>query len=82
MGFYPLETKSDSENCKSGWAFPNRKKMRLFTFILILEPNACPYCGKGEMHIIMSFGANAPPSHNVLNALKNNILKQYVSSTR
>jgi len=54
--------------------------------IVYIQPDfkvkSCPCCGKGEMHIIMSFGANAPPSHNVLNALKNNILKQYISSAR
>jgi hypothetical protein len=36
----------------------------------------CPCCGKGEMHIIMSFGANAPPSQHVLNELRNYKLKQ------
>ena len=39
----------------------------------------CPCCGKGEMHIIMSFGANSPPFHNMLNELKNNKLGQNVS---
>ena len=34
---------------------------------------------KGDMHIIMSFGANAPPLHNMLNKLKNNKLGQNIS---
>jgi len=36
----------------------------------------CPCCGKGEMHVIMSFGANAPPFYDLLNALKNNKIEQ------
>jgi hypothetical protein len=35
----------------------------------------CPCCGKGEMHVIMHFGANAPPSQNTINALNNKNLK-------
>ena len=42
----------------------------------------CPRCGKGEMQVIMNFGANAPPSYNEINALKNNMLKQYISLAR
>jgi uncharacterized surface protein with fasciclin (FAS1) repeats len=41
----------------------------------------CPQCGKGEMHVIMNFGANAPPFYDILNALNNNKLEQYISST-
>jgi len=37
----------------------------------------CPCCGNGEMHVIMSFGANAPPLLNILNLLKNNKLEKY-----
>ena len=41
----------------------------------------CPCCGKGEMHVIMNFGANAPPSNETLNTLKNNTLEKYISLT-
>jgi len=41
----------------------------------------CPCCGKGEMHVIMSFGANAPPSHDMINVLKNNKLEIHISLT-
>jgi hypothetical protein len=54
--------------------------------ILYIHPDfqvkCCPCCGKGEMHVIMSFGANAPPLHNILNSLKNNKLEQNISLTR
>jgi hypothetical protein len=43
--------------------------------IIYLEPGyrvkRCRCCGKGEMHVVMCFGANAPPSQNMLNALNN-----------
>jgi len=35
----------------------------------------CPCCGKGEMHIILRFGANAPPSPHILNTLKHKQMK-------
>ena len=38
------------------------------------KAKCCPCCGKGEMYVIMSFGANAPSSHSVLNSLINNKL--------
>ena len=36
----------------------------------------CPCCGEGEMFVIMRFGANAPPSQEMINRLNNNKLKQ------
>jgi hypothetical protein len=48
--------------------------------IIYINPDfkvkCCPWCGKGEMHVIMCFGANAPPFHNMFNALNNNKLEQ------
>jgi len=41
----------------------------------------CPHCGKGEMHVLMCFGANAPPSQDMLNALKNRKIKHNTSLT-
>jgi len=46
------------------------------------KANCCPCCGKGQMHIIMSFGANAPPFCNMINSLNNNKLEQNNSLTR
>jgi hypothetical protein len=46
------------------------------------KPKRCPCCGKGEMHIIMSFGANAPPFHNMLNVLNSIKLEQSTLLTR
>ena len=37
--------------------------------------------GGGEMHVIMNFGANAPLSHDMINALKNNKLEVHISLT-
>jgi hypothetical protein len=31
----------------------------------------CRCCGKGEMHVVMCFGANAPPPHNMFNSFNN-----------
>ena len=39
----------------------------------------CPCCGNGEMHVILCFGANAPPPYNVLNSLGNPRLEKYFS---
>jgi len=41
----------------------------------------CPCCGKGEMHVIMRFGAHAPPLDDMLNQLKNNKLVKNNSLT-
>ena len=32
---------------------------------------SCPCCGRGEMHVIMRFGAHAPPSSDMLTVLNN-----------
>ena len=45
------------------------------------KAKACPCCSKGEMHVIMSFGANAPPFHDMINELKSNKLGKYISLT-
>ena len=42
----------------------------------------CPCCGKGEMHVILCFGANAPPVINTFNLLNNNELEKCFSLTR
>jgi hypothetical protein len=51
--------------------------------IIYIRPDfkakCCLWCGKGKMHIILNFGANAPPSDDVLNSLKNNTFKQAIS---
>jgi len=50
--------------------------------IIYINPDfkakSCPCCGKGEMHVIMSFGANAPPSYHILNSLNNNKLQKTI----
>jgi hypothetical protein len=51
--------------------------------IIYIHPSfkakSCPCCGKGIMHVIMNFGANAPPSQTLINALKNNKPEQDIS---
>jgi hypothetical protein len=48
--------------------------------IIYLRPDfrakCCPWCGKGEMHVIMRFGAHAPPSQDILNSLNNNTFEK------
>ena len=46
------------------------------------KAKCCPCCGKGEMHVIMNFGANAPPSDYMIKSLNINKLKQNNSFTR
>ena len=54
--------------------------------IIYIHPDfrakCCSCCGQGEMHVIMSFGAHAPPFHDMLNSINNNKLKQNNSLTR
>jgi hypothetical protein len=51
--------------------------------VIYLHPDfrakCCPCCGKGEMHVIMNFGANAPPFDYLFNVLNNNKLEQSIS---
>ena len=59
-------------------------KLKKDTVIYIhpdFKAKICPCCGKGEMHVIMSFGANAPLFHDKINELKNNKLGKYISLT-
>ena len=59
-------------------------KLKKDTIIYInpdFKAKRCPCCNKGEMHVIMSFGANAPPSRNMINELINNKSKQCISAT-
>jgi len=58
---------------------PDLKKDVIVYILSDFKAKRCPCCGKGDMHIIMSFGANAPPLHNMLNELKNNKLGQNIS---
>ena len=48
--------------------------------VIYLHPDfkvkSCPCCGQGEMHVIMHFGANAPPFDNMHNELNNSKLGQ------
>ena len=54
--------------------------------IIYIHPDfrakSCPCCGQGEMHVIMSFGANAPPLPDVLNGLNNRKLEHNNTFTR
>jgi hypothetical protein len=42
---------------------------------------SCPCCGKGEMHVILNFVANAPPSLTMINALGNKKIERNTSLT-
>jgi len=58
------------------------EKLKKDTIIYInpdFRAKCCPCCGKGEMHVIMSFGANTPPLYNILNTLNNNKLEKHIS---
>jgi hypothetical protein len=39
----------------------------------------CPCCGKGEMHVILNFGANAPPFLPMVNALNDKKTERSIS---
>jgi hypothetical protein len=43
------------------------------------KAKSCPCCGKGEMHVIMNFGANAPPFLHMISTLNNKKTEQYIS---
>jgi len=72
----------------------NKKKLRILQAkmgvvkpereaIIYIHPDfkarRCPCCGKGEMHVIMSFGANAPPLLDILKYLDTNKLESQIS---
>ena len=46
------------------------------------NPKICPCCGTGGMHVIMRFGAHAPPFQNTVNTFSNAILEQDFLSNR
>jgi len=58
---------------------PKQKKDAIIYIHPDFRAKCCPCCGKGEMHVIMNFGANAPPSQDMLNALKNSKIEQNAS---
>jgi len=58
---------------------PEQRKDAIVYISSDFKAGRCPCCGKGEMHVIMNFGANAPPSDDIINALNNNKLWQNIS---
>ena len=52
------------------------KKDAIIYFNPDFKSKFCLYCGKGEMHIILSFGAHAPPFIDIINTVKNKKLVQ------
>jgi len=61
---------------------PKLKKDAIVYINSDFRAKRCLRCGKGEMHVIMNFGANAPPFHKIFNLLKNNELEWNCSLTR
>jgi uncharacterized protein CbrC (UPF0167 family) len=51
--------------------------------IIYIRPDfkakCCPWCGKGDMHIIMRFKSNAPPSQDIIKSLNHNTLEYMIS---
>jgi hypothetical protein len=66
-GFLSKRKKKKLKALQTKMGVPLQKK----DAIIYINPDSmvkcCPLCGKGQMHIIMSFGANAPPSQSIIN---------------
>jgi len=81
-GILSSRNKKNLRELQTKMGVPKPEKEAIIYIHPDFKAKSCPYCGKGEMHIIMSFGANAPPLHNIHNTLNNNKLKQCISQTR
>ena len=79
-GFLSSRNKKKFKELQTKMDVPQLKKDTIIYINPDFKTKRCPYCGKGEMHVIMSFGANAPPSRNMINELINNKSKQCISA--
>ena len=80
-GFLSSRNKKKIRELQTKMDVPKQKEGAIIYIHPDFKVKCCPCCGKGEMHVIMSFGANAPPSHDMINVLKNNKLEVHISLT-
>jgi hypothetical protein len=78
-GILSSRNKKNLRELQTKMGVPKPEKETIIYIHPDFKAKSCPCCGKGRMHIIMSFGANAPPLHNIHNTLNNNKLKQCIS---
>jgi len=81
-GILSSRNKKNLRELQTKMDVPKLKKNAIIYINPDFKAKCCPCCGKGEMHVIMSFGANAPPFYNMLNSLNNNKLEPNNSLTR
>jgi hypothetical protein len=81
-GILSSRNKKNLRELQTGMAPTELKKDVVVYIHPDLKAKNCPCCGKGELHVIMRFGANAPPFYYMINALNNNKLEQNDSFNR
>jgi hypothetical protein len=82
-GILSSRKKKNLREVQTKMGVPQQNKEAIIYINPGFRAKCCPRCGKGEMHVIMSFGANAPPAfYEMLNLLNNNKLEHNNSLTR
>jgi hypothetical protein len=75
-GILSSRNKKDLRALQTRMGVPVLKKDAIIYINPDFKVKCCPRCGKGGMHVIMRFGAHAPPLHEILNLLNYNTLEQ------